>query len=50
MDFLVQRRDKAVITVQEAQNERQAAIAKRDTAQSLVDNLNALIADSTIVP
>lgn len=50
MDFLTQRRDKALQTVNDAQNERQAAVARRDEAQRLADNINALIADSQVVP
>lgn len=50
LDFLTNRRDRALATVTEAQNERQAAVAKRDDAQRLADNINALIADSQVVP
>ena len=50
MDILVQRRDKALQTVQEAQADLNAANAKKNTAQRAADDANAVMADCVVVP
>jgi hypothetical protein len=50
MDLLTQRRDTAQQKLADAQNEVTAAQASRTTQQRLLSDLNALIADSTVVP
>jgi len=50
MDLLTLRRDQAQQRLADAQNNVTAAQADRNTQLRLVNDLNALIADSTVTP